>query len=197
MALGDGFFMLYQVNKFLKIASNLSYIKQDLNKRNNKQTEKWRCNTTTNAPSGLSAVNSQCHVSMLLNHTDACTQAQCDAQKHNHTHTHTLFRPLSIASSWKYARATHTLSFTHIFFPEDQRKSWLQHFSPLQKSSQCQNDKWGIMRESVHTYIRLHKSFKSCSGFQSCFQAAVVTHNESTCKLRSTTMISSVKLVPT
>lgn len=76
-----------------------------------------------------------------------------------HTHTHTHSSPLSSASSWKHARATHTHPFAHIF--RDQRKSWLQHFSPLQKSSQCQNDKWGIMRESVHTYIRLHKS---CNG---------------------------------
>lgn len=194
------FFMLHQVNKLLKIASNLSYIKQDLNKRNNKRTEKWWCNTTTNAPSGLSAVNSQCHVPMLLNHTDACTQAQCDAQKHTHAHppSHTHSSALYLLRAVESTHVRCTRSHSHIFFfPEDQRKSWLQHFSPLQKSSQCQNDKWGIMRESVHTYIRLHKSFKSCGGFQSCFQAAVVTHNESTCKLRSTTVISSVKLVPT
>lgn len=127
---------------------------QHPNKKKKKAKRKRWCNTTTNALSGLSAVNSQYHVPMLLNHTDACTQTQCSAQ------THTDSPPLSSTSSWKCARATHTLPFTHIFW--DQRKSWLQHFSPLQKSSQCQNDKWGIMWESVHTYIRLHKSLESC-----------------------------------
>lgn len=100
--------MLHQVNKLLKIASNLSYIKQDLNKRNNKRTEKGRCNATRNAPSGLSAVNSQCHVSVLLNHTDACTQAQCDT--HTRTHSSALYL-------WRAVEgAPRTRSHSHIFF---------------------------------------------------------------------------------
>ena len=177
-------------------------------KENNKQPEKRRCNTTAYAHSGLSAVNSQCHVPMLLNHTDACTQTHNNVQEctRTHTHTHTLSSPLSSASSRRRARATHALIRTYFFFFRDQRKSWLQHFSPLQKSSQCQNDKWGIMRESVHTYIRLHKSFKSCNSadercfqtaFRRRFEAVVITQKGPTCKLHATTVISNVKLLST
>lgn len=141
--------MLHQVNKLLKIASNLSYIKQDLNKRNNKRTEKWWCNTTTNAPSGLSAVNSQCHVSMLLNHTDACTQAQCDAQKHTHAHpphTHTL--PPSIYCEQLKVRTcdAHALIHTYFFFPKTKGRADCNiflHFKKVASVKMINEGSWG------------------------------------------------------
>lgn len=85
-------------------------------KENNKQPEKRRCNTTAYAHSGLSAVNSQCHVPMLLNHTDACTQTHNNVQECTRTHTHTHSSPLSSASSRRRARAAHALIRTYFFF---------------------------------------------------------------------------------
>lgn len=92
-------------------------------KENNKQPEKRRCNTTAYAHSGLSAVNSQCHVPVLLNHTDACTQTHNNVQECTHTHTHILplYLPRAVG---KRARAAHARSFARIFFFfRDQRKS--------------------------------------------------------------------------
>lgn len=84
-------------------------------KENNKQPEKRRCNTTAYAHSGLSAVNSQCHVPVLLNHTDACTQTHNNVQECTHTHTHS--STLSSTSSRKTCtRRTRALIRTYFFF---------------------------------------------------------------------------------
>ena len=117
-------------------------------KENNKQPEKRRCNTTAYAHSGLSAVNSQCHVPVLLNHTDACTQTHNNVQEctHTHTHTHTHSSPLSSTSSRKTCtRRTRALIRTY-FFSETKGRADCNiflHFKKVASVKMINEGSWG------------------------------------------------------
>lgn len=177
------------VVKLLKTLHHLFYMKEDrwsIRMGRASNLGKWQCNTTIYAHLGLSTVTSRFHCSLIiLMHIETHNTQEC---------THTLLLYLPHAD----LHGVRTHSFAHIFW--DQRKSWLQHFSPLQKSSQCQNDKWGIMSESVHTFIRLHKSFDASSVFRlhrRRLQAVLAAQTGPTCRLHVTAVISNVKLLST
>lgn len=83
-------------------------------------------NTTTNAHSGLSAVNSQCHVSTLLNHTDACTQTQC---AHAHAHTPLLYLPQAVENT----HTRHIRALIRTYFPRPKEELTATFFSTSKK----------------------------------------------------------------